>query len=140
MSRVAGQQAQDYIQLLSRHSTIPNWAFQALGVDVSTKEFIYALRMPITDRWETFRISEKAVRSNTLPTGVNEKLDYWVSMRKLLEHMRDYAPMTGDLNPITPDEKTIFGVRVNHPNPCFPTEREKQIRRFRQYNEMPSWY
>lgn len=79
-----------------------------------------AIRMPLTDEWEIMEIPSKFVKQKCIPIFVQTKLDYWVRMRALMERMRDYGAMSGDLNPITPEERSIFGARVMEPNPIFP--------------------
>lgn len=92
----------------------------------------YAIRMPLTSEWEIWEIPAKFVKNKCIPVSVQARLDYWVKMRKLMEYGRDFAPMSGDLNPITPDERNIFDARVIEPNPIFPRLTRARLKKAEQ--------
>lgn len=104
----------DAMQLaLHRASTgyLPLWSIQYWAYNSRLRVHIFKIRMPLTDNWELIHVSDQHLQLTCVPREVFEKIDYFVSMRKLLERARDHAPMNVDLTPITPEEKALFGVR-----------------------------
>lgn len=106
--------------LRSEAGKIPGWCLKSSHYNQLTKCQIYLLRQPITEEWEPLLISARYLAENCIPKPVQDKLDKWCLMWDLLHKARDFSPMSGDLSPITPDEKAIFGVRIMEPNRCFP--------------------
>lgn len=99
------------------------YSVQYVRVNAARGVHIFQIRTPITQEWEVLEIPLKHYNSDCMPQEAQAKIDYFVKLRGLLEYGRDLCPMNGDLSPITPDERNIFGVRANEPNPCFPTYR-----------------
>jgi hypothetical protein len=122
MAKAHRSRIQSWMEKIHRASggKIPMWMIQYGYYHPAHIGHIFEIRMPITDNWEKVFIPDKHYHSDCMPMEVQKKIDYWTRMRDLLEHSRDYAPMSGDLSPITPEEKSLFGVRTMDPNPCLP--------------------
>lgn len=115
---------------------IPGWALVYKGIDRSTNEYLWSLYGAVTDRPELLHVSAQHVAAQCIPRSVQESLDHYVRMRNLLEyHARDTAPLSGDLNPISPEERNLFSARVIEPNPLFPKV-EKIRRRIGDYDHI----
>jgi hypothetical protein len=122
MAKGRRSKIQGWRERLSRASdyVIPMWMIEYQGHSPLTECHVFKLRMPITDNWEPLVITNEYFESEIISMPVSEKLDYWIQMKNLLMHARDYAPMSGDLSPLTQEERSMFGVRIIKPNPCFP--------------------
>lgn len=81
---------------------------------------IYEILSPLTNTWQEMEVSERMIARRVLPMGVCDLMDYYVITQELVQSARDIQVFNGDLRPISPEEKQIFGVRAGLNNPCFP--------------------
>lgn len=79
--------------------------------DLLRRTKLFSIRGPITGARQYFEVSVEAYSARVMPERVLE-LNEWVRQTtRILSYARDVAPLDGDLEPLSLDEKKAFGVR-----------------------------
>lgn len=107
LSKIAGQ-------------IIPIEAIKYARYSQFEKTRVFSLCMPITGQFQDFKLSDYDYNKKVVTGEICDILDYYKFAKSLINIARDFQSMTGDLKPITREERQVFNVREIQPNACLP--------------------
>lgn len=81
---------------------------------------VFGMTSRITDCDVEFEITNQHYHSRCLGKSTLALLDHIELTDKVMRVARDVQPMNDDLQPLFPEERQKFGVRVSYDNLCFP--------------------